>query len=722
MAALHITSIFLSAFLLFLVQPMIAKALLPDFGGSPAVWGTCLVVFQGLLLAGYASADRVRRLPPKTLLAVQAAIVLLPLVLLPPALRTAPPGPSAWPVPALVLALAASVAAPFFALSTNSTLVQSGYARTVGREPYFLYAASNLGSLLALAAYPFLLEPRMALSTQRYAFAAGYIGFVVLTLALGILSLRRRSPAADAHAAGTPGEPAADAAPAPTWAQRRHWMWLAAIPSGLLVATTLHISTDVAAVPLLWVIPLALYLLSFVLAFLPRAEEGALGLFPRVRLALVTRLLVAGSLAALHSGTDIPYGFHLVLSLATLFSGAWLCHGEVAAARPAAGRLGEFYLWVSAGGLLGGVFGNLVAPILFDAVVEYPFFLFALALATVPPGAFRTRRRAVIGVSAACGAAVLLPVLAARAVTLPLEVQLLPLVILPLSLAARHRPERFAIASAAIAVCAAAGLGTRTAVLDAERSFFGVVRVLEEAPDMRVMTHGTTVHGHEFRKTPYPIGYYFPGAPIAVVVAAAPDGARIGVVGLGTGAIADIAKAGQSVDFYEIDPIVEPMARRWFRYLDRSRADVRTILGDARLTLARAEDESYDLLVMDAFTSDAIPIHLITRDAIALYLQKLKPGGRILVHVSNNYLDVVPVVRGAARDLGLPGAHLFWEPSEDQVTWGASPSNVVVLARTPEDLQDLFDLNWEPLGSEPVVEWTDERSSLLEAVRAGWWF
>lgn len=714
MAALHIASIFLSAFLLFLVQPMIAKALLPDFGGSPAVWGTCLVVFQGLLLAGYASADRVRRLPPKTLVAVQMAIVLLPLALLPPALRTAPPGATAWPVPALVLALAASVAAPFFALSTNSTLVQSGYARTVGREPYFLYAASNVGSLLALAAYPFLLEPRMPLSSQRYAFAAGYVAFAALTLVLGVLSLRR---GAQTQAPDAP----VDAGEAPTWSQRRRWLWLAAVPSGLLVATTLHISTDVAAVPLLWVLPLALYLLSFVLAFLPRAD-GALGMFPRDRLVLVTRLLSAGSLAALHSGADLPYGFQLLLALGTLFVGAWLCHGEVAAARPSAGRLGEFYLWVSAGGLAGGIFGNLLAPFVFSGVAEYPIFVFALALTTVPVRAFRDRRRSAIFLSVVCAFIVLTPMLAARAVELPIELQLLPLVILPLSIAARRRPERFAVAAAAIAIYVAGDFGARSSVLDAKRSFFGVVRVIQQDDDFRVMTHGTTVHGHEFRKTPYPIGYYYPTAPIAVVVALEPEGSHIGVVGLGTGAIADLAKTGQKVDFYEIDPIVEPMARRWFRYLGRSKGEVQTILGDARLTLARADDESYDLLVMDAFTSDAIPIHLITRDAIELYLKKLKPGGRILVHVSNNYLDVVPVVRGAARELGLPGVHLFWTPSTDEVGWGASPSNVVVLARTPEALQPLVEKKWEALGDSPVVEWTDERSSLLEVLRDGTWF
>ena len=727
MAVLHIASIFVSAFLLFLVQPMIAKALLPGFGGSPAVWGTCLVVFQGLLLAGYACADRVRRLPARTQAAVQVAIVLAPLALLPPALRTGPPPPSAWPVPALVLALAGSVAAPFFALSTNSTITQSWYARTVGREPYFLYAASNLGSLLALAAYPFVLEPRFGLTAQRLAFSAGYAGFVALTLVLAAASLRRRAapggeyaiPANDAavaEAAADGGAPAASRA-----RQRARWAWLAAIPTGLLVSTSLHVSTDIAAVPLLWVLPLAAYLLSFVLAFLPR-RGGGIGLFPRARLVFVARLLVAASLASLHASADVPYLLLLALALLTLFAGAWLCHGEVAALRPGAARLGEFYLWVSAGGLAGGAFGNLVAPMLFDAVVEYPLFLVAVATVTIDPRRFLERR--LLPAAGVCGLAVLAPAVASAlgAAEGTEAIGLLPLVLLPLALAARARPERFVLAAVAVALSVGFDVGGGLRRLESGRSFFGVVRVLEEE-DVRMMLHGTTLHGFEFRKTPYPLGYYYPDAPITQTVKAVPDGGRIGVIGLGTGAVAKLARAGQRVDFYEIDPIVEPMARTWFTYLSFSPARVRTVLGDARLTVARVEDGTYDLIVMDAFTSDAIPVHLITEEALALYASKLKAGGRLLVHVSNRYLDVVPVVRGGAARLGLHGVRIEWHPTDEQADWGASASSVVVLAADPAALSPLAEREgWVPLGAKPAVRWTDERSSLLEVVREGAWF
>lgn len=713
MGALHIASIFLSAFLLFLVQPMAAKALLPGFGGSPAVWGTCLVAFQALLLGGYAWADRLRRLPPRRQLALQAVAVLAPIALLPPVLRTAPPPATAWPIPALLLALAGSVAAPFFALATNSTLVQHWYGRTVGKEPYFLYAASNLGSLLALAAYPFAVEPRLGLTQQRSVFSAGYLAFAILTL---LLAWRANTATASAAAtAAAPPDPATSDGGAPR-RQRARWALLAAVPSGLLVATTLHLTMDVAAVPLLWVAPLALYLVTFVLVFLPR-RRGGLGVYPRGPLLHATRVLLLLSFAALHGGLGelADFSIALGLALATLFAACWLCHGELVAARPPPERLGEFYLWVSAGGLAGGAFCNLVAPFLFDSVGEYPLFLAAAALVTAPIASLRSRAAA--AVAAVCALAIAVPSVAVLAgLSVPWGLAAAPLALLVFGIATPRRPERFALASLAIAAYWFAPADADLRTLESGRSFFGVVRVLEQTGDVRMMLHGTTVHGHEFRKVDYPIGYYYPDAPIARTVSLAPEGGRIGIVGLGTGAIAKLAQPGQEVDFYEIDPIVEPMARTWFTYLNFSKARVRTVLGDARLTLARAPDGSYDLLAMDAFTSDAIPVHLITREAIELYLSKLAPGGRLLVHVSNRHLDVTPVVRGAANALGLAGVRRLWVPSEAQAGGGAFASHVLVLARSVEELAPLEEEGWVPLGHEPAVEWTDERSSLLEVL------
>ena len=705
MALLHVASIFLSAFLLFLVQPMIAKALLPDFGGSPAVWGTCLVVFQGLLLAGYTWADRARKLAPKWQIAAHGAVLLLPLLLLPPILRTGAPPPTAWPVPALVLALAASVAAPFFALSTNSTLVQHWYAKTVGKEPYFLYAASNLGSLLSLAVYPVFIEPRFGLTEQRWIFTAGYVAFAATSLTLALIASRHAMSVAEAPALQPPPRSAT------SWKERAHWIWLAAVPSGLLVATTLHVSTDVAAVPLLWVGPLVAYLLSFVLAFAPR-KGGGVGIFPRDTLLLVTRLLVAGAILP-SGGNATPFVIGLGLAMATLFFGAWLCHGELVSRRPSAEKLGEFYLCMSVGGFVGGFFGNLVAPMLFDRVVEYPLFLAALACVGMSsPRDLLTRSS---GIHAAIFAVlVFAPVaLDAAGVQVPGVVRGLPLVVL---LAAtvfqkRHR-ERFALATAFVAVYGLAELDDNYLSLDSQRSFFGVVRV-RQYENLRLMFHGSTSHGYEMLDVDHPIGYYHPDAPITQGVAKAPPGGRIGVIGLGTGAIAEVAKEGQRVDFFEIDPIVEPMAVEWFRYLKKAKAKWSNTIGDARLTLALEKDGSFDVLVLDAFTSDAIPIHLITSDAFELYEKKIAPEGILVAHVSNRHLDVVPVVRSAARKSGLQGRWIAWSPTDEQLESGAAPSTVVILARKPELLESFA---WEPLEPGDVIDWTDERSSLLEVI------
>ncbi|MSP59158.1 MAG: hypothetical protein EXR72_02255 [Myxococcales bacterium] len=715
-------SIATSAFLLFLVQPMIAKMALPWFGGGPAVWNTCLLFFQTLLLAGYAySHFGDRLLGTRRHMLVHGLLLLLPLVMLPPVIAARfAPTPGAWPVPALLVALLASVGLPFFVLSTNSSLVQRWFTLRSPDDPYFLYAASNAASLCALGAYPLLIEPRIGLRAQATLWAAGYLLFVALTFA-SMFAARRASggPSGLPGSQESAGASVAVPLPAIGWPQRGRWVFRAAVASGLLLAVSLRISTDLAAVPLLWTVPLGIYLASFIIAFLPRAP------YPRDRLEIFAMFFVTLALTPLPWGHGAVLWLEVTPPLGSLFLGCWICHGDLARDRPPPAQLTEFYLWISVGGFLGGLFGNIVAPLLFKSVAEYPITLallaFAFALRDRGVALFAALQKPITWLGpAAMAAALALSVLQLRYGRPEYHDHwfVIPLVVLLIGMALWQLPGQFPLACATVAGFVVLGFATDSRLLEARRSFFGVLRVSDDG-DRRMMVHGTTLHGIQIidpleRK---PVAYYHPKAPMSAAVLAQKDGARIGVVGLGAGSIAALTRPGQRVTYFEIDPAVEPMARGWFTFLADAKGEVETVLGDARLTLARVPDQSFDLLVMDAFSSDAIPVHLLTVDALRLYLDKLTPHGVLLVHISNRYMDLSRVLRGGARTLGVRAAIRRFQPDEQLKKERATPSVVVAVSRDRAAIEALEHADWKALeDGGKVVDWSDDRSSLLGVI------
>ncbi len=722
-----VASIFLSAFLLFLVQPLVTRMLLPVYGGSPAVWNTALVFFQVLLLAGYLYAfllSRLRSIPAAVLL--HGAVLLLPLFALPPALTagmSSGVATSAWPAARLLLALGVLVAAPFFALSSNSSLVQWWWSRSGFRgsqDPYWLYGASNFGSLLALLAYPFLLEPAFGVVQQSAFWSVGYGVFVLLTLAVMLSAIRRqRSPAAHSDSHGI--DHTAPALKSAGQVPRRRvafWVFRSAVGSSLLLSVTTQITTDLAPTPLLWVVPLALFLLTFILAF-----SWTERLHRRWLVAAVVVVLSA-SVGLLVARGRPPFQITLSISLATLFFGALLCHRDLAASRPRTTHLTAFYLWISFGGALGGTLNGLVAPLLFDSVAEHPLTLMALALLLyVDPTTDRLspyRPNWRVGVLAGLG--LVTPLLPSLQTVGGQSWILAVLGVTGLwALACARYVGLVGITvwiAGALVLANVADAGT---LIDRERSFFGVISVRDEGHTIE-MLHGTTIHGGQskdpaLRRTPW--AYYHPAGPLGSLVLDAPESARIGILGLGTGGMAVLGKPGQRITYFEIDPLVERMAREHFTYLDDSPAQVDIVLGDGRLELEGVPDGSFDLLFVDAFSSDFIPIHLLTDEAIDLYVRKARPEALIVFHISNRHADLRGVLRGHGEARGRAVAYADFTPTREAAQDGATRAVVAALstrdgtieALTRSPLWNRYAADVEP------VRWTDDHSNLLSVLR-----
>jgi spermidine synthase len=723
-------AIFLNAFLLFWVEPMFGKMVLPLLGGTAAVWNTCMLFFQVMLLAGYIYAHlSARWLRPRVQAALHVVLLLLACTTLPIAVASgwAPPTGEA-PVPWLIALLTVSIGAPFVLLSAGTPLLQHWFVRTPhpsARNPYFLYAASNAGSLLALLSYPLLLEPNLRLAEQSRVWAASYglllvvlIGCatVVWKLAPGTrraLDAVRLSETADVDRL--------------TAGIRIRWLVLAFAPSSLLLGVTTYLTTDVAAIPLLWVIPLSLYLLTFVIAFAAQPSVAGLALGPA---AWAHTVLLLPLLLQFLWNLKIPGWAPLIVHVAAFVAAALVCHGELSRTRPGARHLTEFYLWMSVGGALGGAFNVLVAPAIFRTVLEYPI---AIALVCfVRPAVARPRgsRGLRMGILMAVGA-VLTVAAALRqrpgGVTPSIAFALFgALSVLLVSL--RAWPLAFGLSVAATLAVGARPQRGAAAEYTA-RSFFGVSRVwADSARGARVLLHGVTVHGAQsfdpaYRRTA--LTYYSPGGPLGDVFRARPPGAgrRIAVVGLGAGAIAAYAAPGDAWTYYEIDPVVVRIAqdRRYFTYLTDSPAPVRVVLGDARLSLRTASDGEYDVIVLDAFSSDAIPLHLLTREALRLYMSKLAPRGIIALHVSNNYLNLEPAVARLARDAAL-SARIRVDQARaapgSRATLQRQPSAWVALGRNPADLRDLTSTeHWRALSEDASVRlWTDDYSNILSVL------
>lgn len=725
MLIVFIFTTFISATLLFLVQPLFAKMVLPLLGGAPAVWNTAMLFFQLCLLAGYAFAHfGPRLLGLRRHVLVQVIIVALPLLLIPMSIPvgTSPPtegNPTFWLLGFMLI----TVGAPFFALSTTSPTIQHWLASSQhsrAGNPYFLYVASNAGSLLALLAYPAFVEPLLSLRDQQRLWACGYALLALFTLISATVLLRTGTAGSRETAKTTTDQVANE--PRPTVGMRASWVAGAFIPSSLLLGVTAFMSSEVAAVPLLWIMPMALYLVTFILAFSSWREPSDATL--RRILALLSVPLVL--LVAL--GQRIQPIFALILlNLAVFFVAALLCHRRLADSRPAPRHLTEFYLWLSTGGMLGGVFNALLAPIFFKSYLEYPLILILAcwyARRSEPAITAITRTAFFLPVAALCTSGVALiwlknsgPDLAPG---LPMLCMLVPAVVC--FLASKHSYS-FA-ASLAVLLCAGQLAQTYLGKqLFSQRSFFGVSKIIEEpAHHLRHLYHGLTIHGSQSTRPELQkkaLIYYHDRSPSGQMLGSLGtiQNAQVGVVGLGAGSLAAYAQSGQGWTFFEIDPVVARIAAepKFFTFLSDSPVPARLVLGDARLTLQHERDQQFDLLVIDAYSSDAIPIHLITREAFALYLTKLKSGGAVLCHVSNNYLDLEPIVGGIAANLGITAL-----TNADDFTDGegrrASTWMILYAGKRPSFLPP-SDTAWQPARACALRQiWTDDFSSILNVM------
>jgi hypothetical protein len=718
---LYAATLFVSALLLFSIQPMFARMVLPKLGGAPAVWSVAMVFFQTVLLAGYAYAHLLNRvLPPRWAAMFHLALLVIALLTLPLSIAGGwgePPnsGYAFW----LLGLFAVSIGLPFFTLAASAPLLQSWFAGSGHKQagnPYVLYAASNLGSFAALFAYPVIIEPFLTLKTQTVAWSIGFALLAILLSLVAVLTSRTEPVAAQVEAADDSSASAGE---------RLRWIALSAVPSGLVIAVTAYLTTDIAAAPFLWVVPLAIYLLTFVAVFRER---------PWIAHANVVRFVpfaVAPLAVSLIGGEKVFWLTIIALNLTAFALLTLMCHGEVYARRPSPRRLTEFYLCTSFGGVIGGAFAGLVAPQIFNGNYEYPI-LIALALLCTP-GVFADGvRKALTGA---------LPWLAMSAVlalvwylsryqppaTLELPFQVLLALLAAALLFQRQHPVRFfglVILSFAVTALWRPGI----APIETARSFFGVHKVAEiNGGRARVLYHGTTIHGAQRLRnddgTPVsgpllPQTYYYPGGPFAeaIVAARAARGGldHVAVVGLGTGTLACHRKGGEHWTFFEIDPEVIRIARdpHRFEFLSTCAPDMPVVAGDARLTLEASTDR-YDLIVLDAFSSDTIPVHLLTREAVAGYLSKLTPHGVLLLHISNRHLDLAPVVSNVAQSLGLIAFMREDNRAGDLLTTLKANARLVVLARDATDTGSIAG-SWTPLPPDrSSAPWTDDYSNIL---------
>ena len=673
---LSAVTIFVSAFLLFLVQPIIAKQILPWFGGSAAVWTTCLVFFQTALLVGYAYADwSVRKLRPRRQVQLHVVLLIASVVVLPivPGAFWKPSG-SENPIALILGLLTATIGLPYFLLATTSPLIQAWFARRFpGRSPYRLFALSNLASMLALLGYPFLLEPWIVTRVQAWGWSAGYIVFVALCTATAFASLRAGTSMA---ASADPGPAVApDSRGAPTALRQLLWCALAATGSLLLLSVSNHITQNVAAVPLLWIAPLSLYLFTFILCF-----DAPRWYYRELFLSMVPAALGVMAWTLADPRLTHELAIQLGVFCAGLFIACMFCHGELARMKPAPRYLTRFYLMISLGGAVGSALVGVVAPLVLPAYFELAFGLALCSFLLL----WQARRDA--------------PVLRVLAV------------------------------AAIFGTIGCAVWGIREfydSTILTTRNFYGVLRVQEsgagEDNAHRQLVHGTIMHGNQYLSPVFrrqPSTYYTTNSGVGRVLESLNPSTtpiKVGVIGLGAGTLAAYGSKGDVYRFYDINPAVVGIAHDDFTYLGDSDATIEIVLGDARLSLEREDSQQFDLLAIDAFSSDAIPVHLITSEAVAIYLKHMKPGGVIAYHVTNRFLDLVPVVQALADAHGL---HATWvrDEGEDPL---ASRSDWVLLSRDGKILD-------RPRIAEAATEivrhpdwrlWTDDFNNLVQVLK-----
>jgi len=727
---LFVATILVGSFLLFLIQPMVARMALPRLGGASNVWNSAMIVYQVLLLAGYAYAHRLSRMPVHKQARLHLPLLLVGALMLPITLyRLTPPAPG-WEVLWVPLLFLLTVGPVFFIIAAQAPLMQRWYtAHPDAGEPWALYSASNLGSFAGLIAYPLLAEPLLTLNQQSLVWALGY-GLLIVLVALSAW-LRWRTPEVEWHAAGESVQTdEATREPADT---RRILLWLAlsAVPSGLMLSTTTHLTTDIFAMPMLWVIPLGLYLLSFVIAFADNREPARM-----VTLNAPPIMLFAGGLAMVshHSGNMVQ----AVGSVVLLFVVAVSLHSRMYDLRPHHSELTKFYLAMSAGGAIGGAFTAIVAPALFDWVWEHPLLVLAAALLMPLPELFKWHRmpgldppvaRLTAGVLLAAAVFLAFPLYAVASEAEPgLHRYFLTVVLCGIGLLLL--PWRTLFTGVLVVTMLAQG-GIRTIETTLEdrrtRSYFAVYTILE-APvrKLRMLVHGTTLHGEQstdpkLRKEPMTYYGHGSGAAIALSQAAELYGpkARIGVLGLGAGTLACFAKPGQRWTFFEIDPVVLDYSRNGtFTFLQDCTPDAEVKLGDARLELEKMPADSFDMLVADAFSSDSIPLHLITDEAFGVYSRVLGDDGVLVVHISNRFLELEPMVAAIAKRHGLHARVRNDNPQDREYL---TPSGFVALSKDPAKLAALAqarpDAPWVELLPPAERVWTDNYASILPYIK-----
>jgi hypothetical protein len=717
-------TLFASAFLLFVCQPMAGKMLLPYLGGAASVWTTCVLFFQFMLLVGYVYAHVLARVTDvRKQILLHALVLLGPLAFLPITFRTATS--AAVPEHPLLQVLAllfASAAVPFFVVSTTAPLVQNWLSRTAhsgSEDPYFLYSASNAGSLLALLAYPFFIEPRIGVSGQSRLWFAGYVGLLAL-FAMTIAALYRSEWSAPRHSSDFPID----------LRMRLYWIAAAFVPSALMLAVTNHIAANVGSVPFLWLMPLVLYLLTFILAFARRfhaTSQRISRIIPAILLCLFPLVAVGEVGGVVPPGLNwIIIGLHLLL----LYCGALLCHTRLAERRPDAGHLTEYYFWIAFGGVLGGIFTAMLAPLMFTTVAEYPLLVALLPFFRRTPRQDNSWRDFLFPVL--LGLAIVATWLIYRVTHLDTDAEWLALAHTAFFFVAykfKNNVRRFAMCFAVLMLAYTLFLPAffegATRVYSA-RNFFGIKTVLDvPAPHLRELLHGDIIHGIESTdpaRSGEPLSYYYPGGSVSNVVdllRSREKPERFAVLGLGTGTMAAYADASHHVRFYEIDPTVDTIARRYFTFLGRCGANCDVVIGDGRLQLAQEHDGTFDLLLLDAFSSDSVPTHLLSREAVQMYLSKLTPDGILLFNVSNRFLDVHKLVSVLVSDAGLVAFSRFDDAPADLKKLGKSPAQHLAAARHLEDLNGLAGkAGWtrisRPAGFQP---WTDDYSNLLSVIR-----
>lgn len=743
LVAVYAFTLLTSAALLFSVQPMFSKMILPLLGGTPQVWNTAMMFFQLCLLAGYAYAHfSSRYLKPSIQALIQVGLLIVFGLALPFSIPeqwypSENINPALWQLGVMT----ATIGGPFFILASAAPMLQRWYANTNAKDsdnPYFLYGASNLGSMSALLAYPFLIEPFADLSQQSYVWYISYYLLILCVAACGILVTRNKKPATLETTLNT------STSEVPTLSARNilYWFILAFLPSSLMLGVTTHITTDIASVPLLWILPLSLYIGTFILVF---ARKPIFSIKSSTLMFEIAIIILCAAFIVTKNVTVDTF-FVMFVHLATFFCAALFCHTLLAQSRPHHQHLTAFYLTMSAGGALGGVMNALIAPVIFVTPIEYPLILLAIVCMRYSDvklihfekikSIFKLEglSKTVFRMFESNNLYVAIIFFSVCFLSLGFIGQYLGFVfafiIVVIMAFAMHRRWFFSCLTLIVLLLfPAAPLWQKdlfSQTLHQERNFFGVLSVTNHKDEKHILQHGTTFHGAQLlapqdRLTK--VSYYGPKSPLSDVFDILDKrigDQRIATLGLGVGTVACYTKAGRHFDFFEIDPAVVRIAENpeYFTYLRDCKSPYSIILGDARFKLNKQENQPYDLIIADAFSSDNIPVHLLTREAMMMYLQKLKPNGILVFNISNKYIDMEPVLGQTAIDLGLQGLGKIHVPkSTDNIDSPFFGSHYFAIAKTPEIGAELTARNWSPaiLGDNPKG-WSDQYSNLVGAI------